>query len=139
MSNLNTIPTGIPPVKPNFSWTASGPLVSYSVNGDTYTSSLQQALINYPVPFDATDSGNNGYPKVIVPHGVFIIEYRWDFGDGTIGYGPQPTHTFISASPDNQVTLTTIDNRGLYFSLTRIVPIVSGLHLATLVPYKIRH
>ncbi len=42
-----------------------------------------------------------------------IVEYEWDFGDGTMGSGATPTHTY-AADGDYTVTLCVTDNEGLF-------------------------
>lgn len=143
MSLINTTPPGISPCLPNFSWTATGPLDTFSVNGDIFppanSPTVNYALLDIPIPFDATDSGNNGYPKTVAPPGVLITEYQWDFGDGTIAYGPQPSHIFVTAPPDSQVILTVVDNRGYFASIARVVPLLGGLGQTNITPNKIRN
>lgn len=42
--------------------------------------------------------------------GDYIIEYEWDFGDGTKGYGATPKHTYEQTTPQMRVTLCVTDN-----------------------------
>ena len=46
-----------------------------------------------------------------------VVSYAWDFGDGTIGIGATPSHTYIAAGLYT-VTLTVTDNSGLTGSAT---------------------
>ncbi len=55
-----------------------------------------------PVQFDGTGSFD--------PDGT-IVTYRWDFGDGGIGVGSTPTHTY-SSTGTYVVLLTVLDDRG---------------------------
>ncbi|MEO7423137.1 MAG: PQQ-dependent sugar dehydrogenase [Ornithinibacter sp.] len=52
------------------------------------------------VSFDATVSSDpNGDP----------LSYAWDFGDGSTGTGPTPSHTFAASPANFTVTLTVMD------------------------------
>jgi hypothetical protein len=55
-----------------------------------------------PIPFDGTGSYD--------PDGN-IVSYEWDFGDGTSGGGPKPSHIYMQAGTYT-VTLTVTDNDG---------------------------
>jgi len=57
-----------------------------------------------------------------------ITAYDWDFGDGTTGAGPNPTHTYASVGTYN-ITLTVMDGDGAMDSnatTATIAPITSG-------------
>ncbi|MCU7937090.1 MAG: PKD domain-containing protein, partial [Candidatus Thiodiazotropha sp. (ex Dulcina madagascariensis)] len=60
------------------------------------------ATVNLPVQFDSTGSSD--------PDGA-IVAYDWDFGDGTAGTGPNPSHTYATPGTYN-VTLTVMDGEG---------------------------
>lgn len=55
-----------------------------------------------PVDFDATSSESPGGS---------IESYEWDFGDGSIGSGPTPSHTYAHGG-EYTVTLTVTDSKG---------------------------
>lgn len=136
----------------NFWWNADGPPISYTVGGETYPYQHQQdgihrasdyryEILTTPlyvsIAFDAVDHEHLGHPKVEPPAGVTVIQYLWNFGDGTIGYGPQPAHTYEAASPDTSVSLTVTDSRGLRSSVSKPLNLVY-LQLAAEIAYKIR-
>ncbi len=58
--------------------------------------------VDEAVDFDGRDS--------IDPDGT-IASYAWNFGDGTTGSGPTPSHTYTAAG-SYEVTLTVTDNGG---------------------------
>ncbi|MEA2080351.1 MAG: PKD domain-containing protein, partial [Pseudomonadota bacterium] len=58
--------------------------------------------VGVAVSFDGTGSND--------PDGT-IASYSWDFGDGSTGNGPSPTHIYATASMFN-VTLTVTDDTG---------------------------
>jgi PKD repeat protein len=59
-----------------------------------------------PIQFD----GSNSF---VMPPGLMIVSYEWNFGDGNTGTGVSPTHTYASAdvyTVSLTVTLTVTDN-----------------------------
>ncbi len=71
-----------------------------------------------PVQFDASASYD--------PDGE-IVEYLWDFGDGTTGEGEYVEHIYTSAGSNGlkySVTLTVIDDDGVKSSITKHIQIV---------------
>ena len=51
-----------------------------------------------------------------------IASYSWDFGDGTAGTGPSPTHTYLTAGPYT-VTLTVADDLAATGSVSNTVTV----------------
>ena len=51
---------------------------------------------------------------MITPSGVTIAQYRWDFGNGQIGYGAKSTttYTYNLGAINTKATLTVIDSLG---------------------------
>lgn len=47
---------------------------------------------------------------VVMPVGVEVIEYRWDFGDGVGGYGETVAHTYRVPSHQTRCVLTVLDS-----------------------------
>lgn len=141
------------PTLADFWWNADGPPISYTVGGETfpykeqadkvprssdYRYEILTTPVYVPIAFDAIGAASPSHPKVVTPPGVSVIQYLWNFGDGTIGYGPQPTHTYTAASPDTQVSLTVTDSRGLTASVAKPLNLIF-LQLVAEVAYKIRH
>lgn len=67
-----------------------------------------------PLTFDATGS--------VDPDGDALVEYRWDFGDGTEDFGATVVHTFAAAG-SYPVTLRVLDATGLTGSTSRTVTV----------------
>ena len=65
---------------------------------------------NATVSFDGTASTDD----------VGVVNYTWDFGDGTTGYGPTTTHVYVRADAFT-VTLTVRDTAGNTDTDTRLV------------------
>lgn len=126
----------IPPVRPvlmNFWWNENGPKLSFTYDGDTYpyTSpapasryAMGTTLVNTPVAFFAILSKTQeeeelNHPHISPPSGVTILEYIWDFGDGTRGFGPFVTHLYSAYNPNIEVKLSVIDSRRLSWSVSK--------------------
>lgn len=100
----------------DFTWSGGTiTLPSFTVGGTTFPYTTQADGISR-----STDA-NYEYKKVSTGSvitftasatlsGVSIVTYRWDFGDGTIGYGPTATHTYLIPSQNTQVSLVATDN-----------------------------
>ena len=51
-----------------------------------------------------------------------VVEYRWDFGDGSSGSGSMITHSFVD-SGEYTITLTVVDDKGAVGSTTTVVAV----------------
>ncbi len=79
-------------------------LIAYSAAGCVDT--LTQQILVYPTP-DFTfvaqpDSGCSPH-TVTLPSVVGAVTYQWDFGDGSTGSGPSPTHIFFNNTTSDVV------------------------------------
>ena len=110
-ATIRVVPTGVvvPPrgsVTPDFTFTPSAP-------ND-----------NEPVLFDASASTSSTGP---------IVQWLWNFVDGSTGSGERATHSFRSAGARN-VRLTVVDSIGASESITKTVTVGQGaLPIATIV------
>lgn len=101
-------------VSVDFSWTPLSSAVSYTLGGNTYPyNSLDGEA---PTPEDIARYGSFITPTntlitfvANVVTDLLIVRYKWDFGDGVVGYGPTATHTFRTYSPQQQVSLLVTD------------------------------
>lgn len=135
------------PVVCNFWWEEAGPIGAFTYDGDSYPYPplypgdtrylLQTTPIHIVITFDAIGQANSANPQVIPPPGVQILEYFWDFGDGTHDYGPVTKHVYRVADPNLSVTLTVVDSRNMRFSAAKPLNLIST-HFGYLVPYKMR-
>ena len=80
------------------------------------TASFTSSCSNLTCVFDASASTD--------PDGT-IASYAWDFGDGTSGTGPTPSHSYATSGSYN-VTLTVTDNGGATGAATRTVTATTG-------------
>ena len=74
--------------------------------------------IGEPISFDASDSYD--------PDGD-VISFKWDFGDGSMGYSAKLSHTYEKTGK-YLVTLTITDSEGNYDTETIEVDITDGSH-----------
>lgn len=79
-------------------------LVALSPAGcsDTATQQIQV----YPTPtfsFVAQPDSGCSPLNVTFPSVVGAVTYQWDFGDGTTGSGPSPTHTYLNTTTNDLV------------------------------------
>lgn len=88
-----------------------------------YDDALAQEQVVY---FDAIDSYGMGLPKCVLPAGVGIISYDWEFNFGSSGSGPVATTIFPTTAIDTRVQLTITDTRGLNFSCSKYVQLVGS-------------
>jgi len=80
------------------------------------TLSKDKVIVNQELGLDASESSDlNGS----------IVNYTWDFGDGSNGTGVQVTHTYSEAGTYN-ITLTVTDNFGVANSTVIIVTVEKG-------------
>jgi PKD repeat protein len=84
-------------------------LINYPVANFNYSPSYP--IVNEVITFNASASN---------PDGGTIVEYFWDFGDGTNGTGVVVTHTY-STFGTFTVNLTVTDSEGLSNSITQEV------------------
>lgn len=115
----------------DFSWTGTGAELSYEVGGNHYPYSTQadgiirasdERYASYvtPINTDLTFTAD----VIITSKNLSIIQYRWDFGDGTIGYGPTINHTYFAAAPQTQALLNITDNLGNVYGRHKAVNLV---------------
>ncbi|MCB0769423.1 MAG: PKD domain-containing protein [Flavobacteriales bacterium] len=72
-------------------------LIAYSNAGCTDT--MTQQVLVYPTPdftFVATPDSGCSPHTVTFPSVVGAVSYAWDFGDGSNGAGPSPTHIYFN-------------------------------------------
>lgn len=121
---VNATPTVVPPVVPNFGWYYGTP-PTIPLGG--------LVPLNQLLTFDAIDHLGLGLGTVLVPTGVSINSYIWDFGNGLVATGPYSStaYTYNQVPPSLKVSLTIIDSLGRETSCARYVafnisPLVGG-------------
>ena len=81
-------------------------LIATSANGCSDT--IIDSVLVYPEPqFGFNTNPDSGCSPLIVvfPSVLGAVQYQWDFGDGNIGVGPTPSHTYTNPGP-NDTTYT---------------------------------
>ena len=90
-------------------------LIANGPNGCADTA--QQSIVVYPAPdfvFVADpDSGCSPF-SVTFPPIIGAVDYLWDFGDGSMGSGPSPTHIYIDTSGTEVQFLVTVIARNAF-------------------------
>jgi len=85
-------------------------LIATSVNGCTDT--IVDSVLVFPEPqFGFSTNPDSGCSPLIVifPSVLGAVQYQWDFGDGIIGTGPTPSHTYTNlGSSDTTYTVQLI-------------------------------
>ncbi|HRH38469.1 MAG TPA: PKD domain-containing protein, partial [Flavobacteriales bacterium] len=69
-------------------------------------STVTQQIMVYPTPdftFVAQPDSGCSPLAVTFPSVVGAVSYQWDFGDGSTGSGPSPTHTYLNTTTNDQV------------------------------------
>jgi hypothetical protein len=90
----------------------------YTTQADSISRSSDSRYAAYTTPnntlltFTATAS---------IPAGLTAVEYKWNFGDGTVGYGSSVGHTYTISSPQTMATLIVTDNLGRQSSIGRLL------------------
>ena len=130
MTTINEPSRAIPPTICNFHFVQTGPPGYAIYDGEVYPypplpsdkgSDYRYAWGSTPVSL-AVEFFGEGY--TITPPGVEILEYRWDFGDGYVGYGPIVTHTYEVADPNTAISLTVLDSLGREYSTSKALSLV---------------
>jgi gliding motility-associated-like protein len=84
-------------------------LTAYSAAG--CQSTVTQQITVYPTPeftFVATPDSGCSPLTVTFPSVVGAVSYAWDYGDGTTGTGPSPSHTYYNTTTNDQVFVVTL-------------------------------
>jgi PKD repeat protein len=84
----------------------------------SFTVTPSAVVLNENVTFDASAS--------LPGTGAQIVDYSWNFGDGTTGTGKIVAHTFRNVGVSQNVTLTITNDLGLSSSSTRVVAVGPG-------------
>lgn len=106
--NINTPVSTPSSVEVSFAWTPSGTYTYAAPNGIIITAPNAEAGV--PLTFTAATTIDNQGVDISGP--LTIIEYRWDFGDGVIGYGTPVTHVYQMANFGAQTVLRVTDSQG---------------------------
>ena len=84
-------------------------LIATSAAGCSDTT--RQQVTVYPEPnFSFVTEPDSGCSPLSVtfPSVVGAVSYAWDFGDGTVGSGPTPTHTYLNSSTNDLLISVTL-------------------------------
>lgn len=110
-----------------FSWSPVGIPLQVVTNGNTYPYIHQQDGVSrasdsrYPAFVTPANTLLTFVASIVIPAGLIAVEYKWNFGDGSIGYGSTVTHTYTVASPQTACTLSVRDNRDRVVSRSQVL------------------
>lgn len=112
--NINTLVPPLTTPELDISFTPTYGIFTYLAGTTAYPTSgptYYYAQVGVPITFTGTFNGFGlGQP----------LEWRWDFGDEEIAFGPTATHTYKAPNLTGQVVLRVIDdlNRKTYARLS---------------------
>lgn len=113
------------PLSLDFDWTPKSIALAFSIGGNSYPPLHQVDAVTRASDsrYASFTTGTNTLltftTTSVLPPGLAIIEYRWDFGDGVIGYGSSVVHMYIAANSNAQVGLNVLMNNGKRFTRHR--------------------
>lgn len=128
----------------DFTWApVSGVPFTWSVGGNTYPYTTQQDAISrasdtrYGVVLTSTNTDLTFTAAIAAPVGLTAIEYRWNFGDGVIAYGPVANHTYTESSPQTAVSLVVTDNLFQQSSRQKTLNLRAGEKILFGMPFRV--
>lgn len=106
---INAIRVPDPDVAVSFVTSPVGATYTYTAGTVTFVTTEKYTAVNTSITFTATVT----LPST--PPSLAVVEYYWDFGDGTFGYGNGATHTYTIANQNCQAVLRVTDNYGRHW------------------------
>lgn len=120
--------TSIKPLALDFSWSDGTSFLPWTINGNQYPPTVQKDGVsrpgtdaNYAVVAASNNIAMTFTATAAMPAGTLIREYKWDWGDGQVGYGPVAVHEYKIASPETRVSLTITDSNGNSWSRSKLL------------------
>jgi hypothetical protein len=103
-------------VNPPATWVAGGITFPYARQADAVTRASDSRYAAYKTPTNTPITFTaNAKTDALAP----VIEYRWDFGDGSLGYGQSITKSFVVGNVAQTITVRVLDARGRVASSQR--------------------
>lgn len=128
----------------DFSWTPVDPTpLSVTAGGNTYPYVTQQDAVvrasdsRYAASLTKTNAVLTFTANVVAPSTLTPIEYRWNFGDGTVAFGPVVTHTYIAAAPQAAVSLVVTDQNLVQYTRQRLLNLRAGDKVLFGLPFRV--
>lgn len=118
--------------KVDFSWTPNSVGLAWTVNGNNYPYTRQQDNIDRSAQVGSLDSRYGAFTTpnntlitftaaVTLDAGAQVAEYRWDFGDGSVGFGATVGHTYKVSTPETRTSLTVTDTNRQVISCSKVM------------------
>lgn len=101
----------------NFTWSPTAGPLTYASAGNAYpyihqadavTRATDARYASFATPINTLIT----FVATASSPGAVITEYKWDLGDGTIGYGATIGHTYKVATLQTAATLIVTDSQG---------------------------
>lgn len=114
-----------------FEWTPLNGTLSYTVGGNTYPYVRQADNIvrdsdtRYLASRTPTGTPVSFVASAQLPPGRMAIEYRWDFGDGEVGFGSSVQHTYKTDATQRQARLIVRDNKGQRYTRSKMLNLLA--------------
>lgn len=128
----------------DFSFTpVSATPLSFTVGGNTYPYVHQVDAVTrasdsrYAASLTTSNTAMTFTASTVASQGTTAIEYRWDFGDGTIAYGPIVTHTYVAASPQTAVSLVVTDQNLVQWTRQKLLNLRAGTKIVFGLPFRV--
>lgn len=118
------------PVRPtvDFTWSPRIAAAPVQLNANTYPYTMQADAVarssdsRYASWSTFTGSDITFSASITLPKpDLSVVEYRWLFGDGDLGFGPTVTHVYKVAFPQLTVSLIITDTLGQVTSRSQII------------------
>lgn len=117
--------------------------LTYTVGGVTYPYARQADNIargsdtRYVSTLTKTNTNLTFTATVIATEESIATEYRWDFGDGVIAFGPIATHTYLVAVPQMAVSLVVVDQHLNQYTRKKLLNIREGQRIVFGLPFRV--
>lgn len=119
-------------IRVDFTWTPVSVNLAYTIRGNNYPPITQADGINRSAQVGSLDSRYVAHTtpsntnltftaSTNFPAGIAATEYRWEWGDGQVGYGPEAVHNYPLAIQELAAKLTVSDSNGDVWNTSKVL------------------